>query len=82
MQDLLAALQQEKSSYIYSIIIFVISLVRCPPTLDAQGRRSPLCTPLLLTLKYHLQSSSGRENCATVDPCNFEPYILFFSFLK
>jgi len=84
MQDVLAALQYEKSSGC-STSIFVISLFGCCPDLEAQGRRPvryPLCMSLLVSLQYHFQCSSGRENCAVVDPCNFEPHILSFSFLK
>jgi len=55
------------------------------PCLDAQGCLPvcpSLCKPLFVTLKYHFQCSSRRENCAAVDPYNFEIYISFFSFFK
>jgi len=38
----LVALQIGKMIPAYSILIFVISLFGCPPTLDARGRRPPL----------------------------------------
>jgi len=40
MQHVLVALQYEKSSS-HNIIIFVISLFKCPPALGAQDRRPP-----------------------------------------